>query len=46
MHADLFTRQPDGRWLLTSAEKREDVIELTSIGCRLVLAELYEKVEF
>jgi Uma2 family endonuclease len=46
INADLCTRQPDGRWILTSAGRLEDIIELHSIGCRLSLADLYEKVEF
>jgi Uma2 family endonuclease len=46
MHADLLTRQPDGRWILASADKPNDAIELTSIACRLVLADIYEKAEF
>ena len=46
IHADLLTRQPDGRWILSSAEKANDAIELTSIGCQLILADIYEKVEF
>ena len=45
MHADLFTRQPDGRWLLTAISRAEDIVELESIGCKLVLAEVYEKVD-
>jgi Uma2 family endonuclease len=45
VHADLYTRQPDGRWLLTSAGRLEDSLELQSIGCRLALADLYEKVD-
>lgn len=45
VQADLFTLQ-DGRWVLTSADRLEDTIELPSIGCRLTLADLYEKVEF
>jgi Uma2 family endonuclease len=45
IHTDLFTKQPDGRWLLTSADKLEDSVDLPSIGCRLNLADLYEKVE-
>jgi Uma2 family endonuclease len=43
---DLFTRQPDGNWILSSASRPEDSIELHSIDCRLNLADLYEKVEF
>jgi Uma2 family endonuclease len=46
MHADLFRRMPDGSWTVVSAEKPEDVLELPSIGCRLVMADVYEKVEF
>jgi Uma2 family endonuclease len=46
IHADLFTRQPDGRWLLTSASRLEDSLDLPSVGCRLNLSDLYEKVEF
>ena len=44
--AELFTRQPDGRWMLTAKTSLEDSIELQSIGCQLALADLYEKVEF
>jgi Uma2 family endonuclease len=46
VHADLYTRQPGGSWLRTSANSPQDAIELQSIGCRLTLANLYEKVEF
>ncbi|HUK16507.1 MAG TPA: Uma2 family endonuclease [Bryobacteraceae bacterium] len=45
VHADLFTLQ-DGRWGLTPASGLDDTLELESIGCRLKLADLYEKVEF
>jgi Uma2 family endonuclease len=46
VQADLYTRQPDGGWLLTSASNQEDVLSLPSIGCQLTLADLYEKVDF
>jgi Uma2 family endonuclease len=46
VQADLYTRQPDGGWLLTSASRLEDVISLPSIACQLKLADLYEKVDF
>jgi Uma2 family endonuclease len=46
VHADLFTRQPGGQWLLTSASSLDDTIDLESIGCRIALGESYEKVEF
>jgi Uma2 family endonuclease len=44
--AELFARQLDGRWLLTAASSLEDTLQLPTTGCRLPLAELYEKVEF
>jgi Uma2 family endonuclease len=44
--ADLYTRQPDGRWLLTPKTSLEDSLDLESVGCNLLLADLYEKVEF
>jgi Uma2 family endonuclease len=43
---ELRRLQPDGEWILRSADRLEDVIELQSIGCRLALSDLYEKVEF
>jgi len=45
VHVDLFRRQPDGDWLLKSADRIEDVLDLQSVCCRLSLAELYEQVE-
>lgn len=43
---ELFTRQPDGTWRLTEADRLDDSIEIPSIQCILRLADLYEKVEF
>jgi Uma2 family endonuclease len=45
MHVDLYTRQADGRWLLTSADKPEDSLVLESVDAQLTLADLYENVE-
>jgi Uma2 family endonuclease len=45
MHVDLYSTQPDGRWLLTSASLPEDSLILESVGAELLLADLYEKVE-
>ena len=44
--AELFTRQPDGRWILSGATDLEDRIELQSVGCTFRLADIYEKVQF
>ena len=46
MHIEQYTRQADGRWVLTEADGPQGVIELTAIGCTLRLDEVYEKVEF
>lgn len=45
IHVDLYTRQIDGRWLLTSADAVEDSLDLLSVGCRLSLADLYAGIE-
>lgn len=45
VHVDLFRRQPGGDWLLKSSDRLEDPLDLQSIGCRLSLADLYEKVD-
>ncbi len=42
---ELYTRRPDGRWLLTTATRMEDSLDLESIGCRLLLSDIYEKVD-
>ena len=36
VHADLFTRQPEARWLLTSASRLADSLDLQTAGCRAV----------
>jgi len=40
-----FHREADGRWLLFEAAGAEAALEIPSIGCQLVLAEVYDKVE-
>ena len=44
--AELYTRQTDGRWLLTAVSRLEDSLDLESVGVHLALADLYERVEF
>ncbi len=44
--AELFTRQPDDQWLLSAKSSLEDSIHLKSLDCRLLLSDLYERVEF
>jgi Uma2 family endonuclease len=45
VHADLFTRQPDGRWMLTSADGMESSLGIESIDCQIAIADVYEKVD-
>jgi Uma2 family endonuclease len=44
--AELFTRQPDGSWHLITVSRMEDSLDLQSVGCRLALADVYQKVDF
>jgi hypothetical protein len=46
MLAEHHVRQSDGSWLLREFAGTADEIELKSIGCRLQLQSLYERVEF
>ncbi len=46
IRAEHHTRLPDGAWLLRDFSSPTDIIELKSVGCRLELQSLYERVEF
>ncbi len=41
-----YVRQAEGKWLLRDAKGLDATLELTSIGCKLSLAEIYEQVSF
>lgn len=41
-----FSRQADGAWSLTEVSGLDASLELTSIDCRLPLAEVYDRIEF
>jgi Uma2 family endonuclease len=43
---DVFTRQPDGRWLLDAYNDPACAIPLQSIGCSVPVREIYDKVDF
>jgi len=45
-HVEHYVRQADNQWLLSEAGSLQDAVRLPSINCALVLAEIYEKVEF
>jgi len=41
---EVFTRQADGRWLLSTFSESTDRIPLESLDCQISLAEVYDKV--
>ncbi len=41
-----YTRQPDGRWVLSTYTGLDAVVQIESVGCELRLADVYDKVEF
>ncbi|HXG93749.1 MAG TPA: Uma2 family endonuclease [Blastocatellia bacterium] len=44
-HVEHYVRQPDNTRLLSETNSIEDTIELASIGCNLMLREIYDKVD-
>ena len=43
--AELFTRLPDGSWHLIAISRMQGSLDLKSVGCRLSLVDVYEKVD-
>ncbi|SRR5579871_290091 len=41
-----YARQPNGDWLLSEKRDAQDVIELKSVDATLLLADIYDRVEF
>ncbi len=44
-HIECYHRQADHQWLLAETDNLQEIIQLRSIDCGLVLAEVYDKVE-
>lgn len=44
VHVERFTPHDDGRWILAEAGGLETTIDLPEIGCKLALADVYERV--
>jgi Uma2 family endonuclease len=44
VHVEHFHRQPDASWNLRILETMEDEVTLESIGCRLLLGQIYARV--
>jgi Uma2 family endonuclease len=45
-HVESYRRQPDQRWVLAESDGLDSSLPLDAIDCELVLAEIYDKVEF
>jgi Uma2 family endonuclease len=41
-----YVRQPDGPWSYIAVGSPDEAVELTSIDCRLPLAEIYDRIVF
>jgi len=41
-----YARQPDNRWILTIVTELPSSLMIASVGCELMLAEIYDRVEF
>ena len=46
IHAELYTRDELGRWVLTETRDLSAVLELSSMGCQVPPAEVYAGVGF
>jgi Uma2 family endonuclease len=46
VHIELYTRQPNGGWILREWNDPDAEIEFSSLPCRLKIAEVYAKVTF
>jgi Uma2 family endonuclease len=46
MSVEHYSKQPDGDWLLHDSRGPGESVLLSSIDCRLLLSEVYDKVEF
>lgn len=40
-----YQRQPDGRWIYSAENRLEAAVAISSIDCKLKLAEVYDKIE-
>jgi Uma2 family endonuclease len=44
-HVEHYSRQSDKTWIFSETNRVEDIIELNSIGCKLAVSEIYDKVD-
>lgn len=43
---EVFTSQLDGRWVLSETERLDTEVVFTSLGCRVAMREIYDRVNF
>ncbi|PWU05447.1 MAG: hypothetical protein C5B51_14385 [Terriglobia bacterium] len=43
---EVYSRQPNGRWILSEATGLDVICQFESINCRMALSEIYAKVNF
>lgn len=46
IHVEHYVRQSDRTWLFSEYKSAEEKIQIESVGCELLVEEIYEKVEF
>lgn len=46
IHVEHYVRQSDRSWLFSEYKSANDKFQIDSIGCELLVAEVYEKVDF
>lgn len=46
IHVEHYFRQSDRSWLFSEYKSANDELQIASIGCELLVAEVYEKVDF
>ncbi|NTW49895.1 MAG: Uma2 family endonuclease [Chlorobiales bacterium] len=46
LSVEQFVRQPNGKWLLSEAHRKDETIDLLSVQAKLSLEEIYDKVSF
>lgn len=44
LHVEQYLRQDDGSWLLTDTDSAKGVLDLSMVGARLALSDLYHRV--
>jgi len=45
-HIEHFSRQPDDTWALSEVNGLTEILSLSSIDCRIALADVYSRILF